>query len=136
MSSCMIGMKRPLMIKGRPRLRTRWAGSGFWQRKYFGSRDNSDPEFGDCHSKVPGSKSMDVNFALRKKEAPMWWLFGFWDKTWKSLSVLGIQLAESPILRVLSGCQSLWKVVVICCVNNKPFLMFQKRNTAITKGVD
>lgn len=111
-----MGMKRSLMIKGRARLHTRWAGSSFWQRKYF-----SDPEFGDCHPKVPGSKSMDVNFALRKKEAPMWWLFSFQDKTWKSLSVLGIQLAESSVLRVSLGCRSPWKVVVICCVNNKLF---------------
>lgn len=39
-----------------------------WQRKEFGSRDNSDPEFGDCHAKVPGLKSMDITLALRKKD--------------------------------------------------------------------
>lgn len=42
-----------------------------WQRTDFGSRDNSDPEFGDCHSKVSGLKSMDVTLTIRKKDAPI-----------------------------------------------------------------
>lgn len=79
---------------------------------------------------------MDVTLALRKKDAPIWWLFGFRDETWKPLSIFGIQLAESSVLGVLSGCQGPWKAGVICCANKELFLMFVKNNTAITKGVD
>lgn len=77
-----------------------------------------------------------MTLALRKKDAPIWWLFGFRYETWKPLSILGIQLAENSVSGVLSGCQGPWKAVVICCANKEFFLMFVKNNTAITKGVD
>lgn len=93
------------------------------------SRDNSDPEFGDCHPKVPGLKSMNVTLALRKKDAPILWLVGFRDETQKPLSILGIQLAAGPVLGLLSGCQGSWKVVVTYCANNKLFLCLRKANS-------
>lgn len=49
---------------------------------------------------------MDITLALRKKGAPIWWLIGFRDETWKPLSILGIQLAASSVLGVLLGCQA------------------------------
>lgn len=63
----------------------------------------------------------------------MCWLFGFRDETWKPLRA---QLAESSVLGVLSGCQGSWKVVVICCANNKLVLMFGKSNPTTAKGAD
>lgn len=44
---------------------------------------------------------MDLTLALRKKDASKWLLVGFWDETWKTLSILGIQLAASSVLGVL-----------------------------------
>ena len=72
---------------------------------------------------------MNVTLALRKKDAPILWLVGFWDETQKPLSILGIQLAAGPVLGLLSGCQGSWKVVVTYCANNKLFLCLRKANS-------
>lgn len=93
----------------------------------------SDPEFEDCHPKVPGLKSMDATLALRKMDTPIRWLVGFRDETWKPLGIPGIQLAASPAVGLLTACQGPWKVVVICCANNKLFLCLEKATQQLPK---
>jgi hypothetical protein len=49
-------------------------------------------------------------------------------------SIAGIQLAVSYVLWVLSGFQGPWKMVIVCCDNNKLFLCLRKATQQLPKG--